>query len=101
MCNLNDMSLVEECDPRKKTQRLLVVFLQKKSSLLSARIHFCQNPSRQNEMYVSSEFTQHKYVHLTPAGADEHPLAGDRVGDGSVVVDEGGVEGHTVHVQGH
>lgn len=38
---------------------------------------------------------------FTPAGADEHPLAGGRVGNGSVVMDQGGVEGHTVDVQGH
>lgn len=38
---------------------------------------------------------------FTPAGADKHPLAGGRVGDGSVVMDEGGVEGHTIDIQGH
>lgn len=53
-------------------------------------------------MYVSCGFAEHNFpVFLTPAGADEHPLAGDGVGDGSVVVDEGGVEGHAVDIQGH
>lgn len=49
-------------------------------------------------MCVSCE---HKFQRLTPAGADEHPLAGGGVGDGSVVMDEGGVEGHTIHIEGH
>ena len=35
---------------------------------------------------------------FTPAGADGHPLTGGRVGDGPVVVDEGRVKGHSVHV---
>lgn len=38
---------------------------------------------------------------FTPAGADEHPLARDRVGNGTVVMDEGGVKGHAIHVEGH
>lgn len=38
---------------------------------------------------------------FTPAGADEHPLAGGGVGDGSVVMDEGRVEGHAIDIQGH
>lgn len=38
---------------------------------------------------------------FTPAGADEHPLARDWVGYGAVVVDEGRVKGHAVHVEGH
>lgn len=38
---------------------------------------------------------------FTPAGADSHPLTGGGVGDGSVVVDQGGVESHAVDVQGH
>lgn len=52
-------------------------------------------------MYDSCESTQHKCQCPTPAGADEHPLAGGGVRDGSVVVDESRVEGHTVHIQGH
>lgn len=35
---------------------------------------------------------------LTPAGADDHPLTGGGVGDGAVVVDQGGVKGHTINV---
>lgn len=38
---------------------------------------------------------------LTPTGTDDHPLTGDRVGDGAVIVDEGGVKGHSINVQGH
>lgn len=38
---------------------------------------------------------------LTPAGSDDHPLAGLRVGDGSVVMDESGIEGHAIHIQSH
>ena len=38
---------------------------------------------------------------LTPASADNHSLMGGGVGNGTVVVDEGGVEGHPVYVQGH
>lgn len=75
---------------------------KKQDSSLSACIHFCQNPSLSwNEIYVSCGYAVHKFQCVTPAGADEHPLAGGGVGDGSVVVDEGGVEGHTVDVQGH
>ena len=36
---------------------------------------------------------------LTPAGPDDHPLAGGGVRDGSVVMDECRVKGHTVHIQ--
>lgn len=43
-------------------------------------------------------FTEHRF---TPAGANKHPLAGGRVGDGSIVMDECGVEGHAINVQGH
>lgn len=38
---------------------------------------------------------------FTPAGADEHPLTGCRVGDGPIVMNESGVKGHTVHIESH
>lgn len=40
-------------------------------------------------------------ITFTPAGTNEHPLTGSRVGDGSVVVNESGVKGHTVHIESH
>lgn len=42
-----------------------------------------------------------QHVSLTPAGTDEHALTRGGVRDGSVVVDEGGVKGHSIHVKGH
>lgn len=52
-------------------------------------------------MYFRCGFTEHKFQCLTPAGTNEHPLAGGRVGDGAIVMDEGRVECHAVHVKGH
>lgn len=67
---------------------------------LAACIHLCQLPSINrsgNERSGESSFV----LFFTPAGADGHPLTGGGVGDGSVVVDQGGVESHAVDIQGH
>lgn len=69
--------------------------------LSSACIHFCQNPSlswNKKCMWIADSLNMHFF---TPAGADEHPLAGGGVGDGSIVMDEGRVEGHAIDIQGH
>lgn len=36
---------------------------------------------------------------ITPACSDDQPLVWCWVGDGSVVMDERGVKGHTIHVE--
>lgn len=108
LCGVNYILVTEQCKGRSKQnccpKRVHTHTHTKNqdSSLCSVSSHFCQNPSWSwNEMYDSCESTQHKCQCPTPAGADEHPLAGGGVRDGSVVVDESRVEGHTVHIQGH
>lgn len=50
---------------------------------------------------MSCGYTECKFPCVTPGGSNEHPLAGGRVGDGSVVVDESRVKGHAVDIQRH
>lgn len=67
----------------------------------SAWIWLCQVYSlRWNSVHVMARMIA-PFQRLTPAGTDEHSLTGSWVGDGTVVMDEGGVKGHSIYIQGY